>query len=288
MLGGATRWIAGLVAIVALAALATPAQAQATLTIRVLGDSYSSGNGAGDYDATLGCRRSSATYARQFAFLAAVSASHAPTQVTNAACSGAVTGDVLDTQLATIDGTEDVIFVTIGGNDVGFSSIVASCLLAFTRSPGSCRSSLASAERLVADGTEQRRLAEVLGAIRATAAPRTRIVLVGYPYLEGDPAYAVGAVQAGRRIRALSDAGDRIGAAITAPVPNAAYVSMTGVFAGHELTAARPNPNRWFVAPVTDAGLDGLDLWYHPTRAGHAAIALALFADPRVPKADVG
>ena len=223
-----------------------------------------------------------------------------PTTVDTVACSGAVTADILKgrggrpAQVSSVTGNEDLVVLTIGGNDIGFGSIVASCLIVFTRNADACQATLTTAERMVRDGTMKTRLTNVLTAIRAKAGPTTEVVLVGYPYLEGDATYtvpstrkALAPVQAGTRIRALSDAGDALGRAITATMPNTAYVSVTKAFAGHELHAMRPNPQRWFVSPLVDAPLSQVDLWYHPNKAGHAAIAKALFDDVRVPKADV-
>lgn len=308
MLGG-RRWCA-LLAVVVLVAL-LPGSASAlgqpeNLSIVVLGDSYSSGNGAGSYTGTPECRRSSANYARRFEQLVEAGPTHAPTTVNTVACSGAVTADITrarggqPAQVDAVTSNVDAVFLTIGGNDAGFSSIVGSCLLVVTRDAGRCETALATAERMVADGTLAARLTTALTAIRAHADRLTRIVLVGYPYLEGDPYYIVPAttpgtpaVAAGARVRALSDAGARAGEQVVTAL-NAAqgtttnvFVPTTGAFAGHELYATQLNPSRWSVAPFTDAGLGDLDLWYHPNAAGHAAIAQALYDDARVPKADV-
>ena len=304
MPGGPKRLLTAVLAVVAtIAVLPGMAHAQGdpgTLSILVLGDSYSAGNGAGAYSGPATCRRSSANYARQFEQLVEATPGGTPTTVLNQACSGAVTADITKgrgnrpAQLDAVDGNEDLILLTIGGNDVGFSSVVASCLIVVTRDADACDATLRKAERMITDGTMKTRLTNVLTAIRAKAGPATRIVLLGYPYLEGDATYTVPSrrptfapVQAGKRVRALSDAGDALGQQVTAAVPNTTYVSVTKAFAGHELSAARANPARWLVAPFVDAPVSQVDLWYHPTKAGHAAYAKALFDDPRVPKTDV-
>ncbi|MCU1488390.1 MAG: Lipase 2 precursor [Actinomycetia bacterium] len=303
MLGGTKRRLAVLVAVAAMAALPGVAHAQGdpgTLSILVLGDSYSSGNGAGAYSGAPACRRSTANYARQFEQLVEAAPGGLPTTVENQACSGAVTRDILQprgarpAQLSAVNGDDDIVFLTIGGNDIGFGSIVASCLLVLTRNADACDGALRSAEHVLADGTMKARLTNVLTAIRARAGTATKIVLLGYPYLEGDATYTVPStrptfapVQAGKRIRALSDAGDAIGRVLTATLPGTVYVSTTKPFSGHELSAMRPNPDRWFVAPLVDAPLGQYDLWYHPNKAGHAAEAKLLFDDARVPKVDV-
>ena len=94
----------------------------------VLGDSYSSGEGAGDYGDAGRCHRSPHTYAEQLL---------PDATVTNLACSGAVVHDYwapqaerdVDPQwrqLAGVDGY-DLVLMTMGGNDIGFSGIVTDC-----------------------------------------------------------------------------------------------------------------------------------------------------------------
>src|SRR4051812_41075977 len=75
-------------------AVATPSR----LNILVLGDSYSAGNGAGDYYGPKGCWRSRHNYAEVFASSLRVAPYRQPTDVANAACSGAVTDDVFNSR----------------------------------------------------------------------------------------------------------------------------------------------------------------------------------------------
>lgn len=107
--------------------------------IAILGDSYSAGEGAGTYLAgtdtpSNSCHRSSGTY-----LVAAfnIKADHI------VACSGAVVSDITNANddngqvaqvlsVARLQQEEplDAVVLTIGGNDVGFASILSSCLLA--------------------------------------------------------------------------------------------------------------------------------------------------------------
>lgn len=115
----------------------------------VLGDSYSSGEGAGDYwnaDKSISkayrCHRSSNTYALLLF-----------PEAENIACSGAVTSDAYDAnvesltqyglqrsdsvpaqlselrRLALSPESPDLAFMTMGGNDVGFSDIALKCVV---------------------------------------------------------------------------------------------------------------------------------------------------------------
>ncbi|MGY1684459.1 GDSL-type esterase/lipase family protein [Geodermatophilus sp. SYSU D00867] len=95
----------------------------------VLGDSYSSGEGAGDYDRGAGrCHRSPHTYAEQLL---------PDAEVTNLACSAAVIQDYREpqadrdvrSQAAQLDDVDDydLVLMTMGGNDIGFEDIVVDC-----------------------------------------------------------------------------------------------------------------------------------------------------------------
>jgi Mg-chelatase subunit ChlD/lysophospholipase L1-like esterase len=102
----------------------------------VLGDSYSSGEGAGSYrdaeDGTRGCHRSPNAYGEQLY-------AGTETEVINLACSGAVIRDYgerqsgrnvdpQENQLAAV-GDHDLVLLTMGGNDIGFSEIIKNCVL---------------------------------------------------------------------------------------------------------------------------------------------------------------
>ncbi|MBR7679350.1 lipase, partial [Streptomyces daliensis] len=81
-----------------------------------LGDSYSSGVGAGDYDPDSGdCKRSANAYPQLW------SAANAPSSFDFVACSGATTDDVLSGQLDALSDATGVVSISIGGNDVGFA-----------------------------------------------------------------------------------------------------------------------------------------------------------------------
>jgi hypothetical protein len=107
----------------------------------IVGDSYSSGEGAGDYEqGTDGnggnrCHRSPHTYATMLTW---------PEGLTNLACSGAVTSDIeyrnndntdeaaQANQLHALRGRADLVLMTIGGNDIGFVDIIKHCALTWS------------------------------------------------------------------------------------------------------------------------------------------------------------
>lgn len=79
-----------------------------------LGDSYSSGVGAGSYLSSSGdCKRSTKAYPYLWA------AAHSPSSFAFTACSGARTGDVLASQLTPLNAATALVSISIGGNDAG-------------------------------------------------------------------------------------------------------------------------------------------------------------------------
>src|SRR3954462_14040616 len=102
---------------VVFAIAATPALATKYVS---LGDSYSSGTGTRTYY-TSTCQRSVYSYP----YL--VHNAHPTWTFVHAACSGAKTGDVLNTQASSVTSDTNWITYTIGGNDAGFSSVITTC-----------------------------------------------------------------------------------------------------------------------------------------------------------------
>ena len=111
------------VSVTASVAIAVPAHAAGARYV-ALGDSYASGVGAGSYTAESGsCNRSTNAYPAVWA------ATNAPASYVSVACSGATTTSVLNSQLSALSSTTTLVSVTVGGNDVGFSSIMTTCVL---------------------------------------------------------------------------------------------------------------------------------------------------------------
>lgn len=275
----------------------------------VLGDSYSAGNGSGGYYGASGCRRSAYNYARQYERLVEVAPYNQRSFVENAACSGAVTADFFTStpgrpaQNNAVNPGYDIVFLTIGGNDLGFGDIVKKCLIQVSRDGADCDKLLANAERLLSDGTIERRITMVLNAVRQRADPRAKIVLLGYPYLEGDPNYRLRSghfgntfIDVGKRLRHIGDVGDtvqtRVVTRLNSPPQhnNFVFVNTKDLFEGppnHELFAQKSNPNRWFIQPWSDSGYIEHDTWYHPNPMGWLQEASLLLGDPRIPKHDI-
>ena len=153
----------------ALAAAALPmlapatASAQSAVAYVALGDSYSSGVGAGSYIGSSGsCDQSTNAYPALW------DAANQPASYVSEACSGATTATVLSSQLSALSSATTLVSITVGGNDVGFSSVMETCVLLPT---SSCVSAVQHAEALTASQLPGE-LDSVLNAIHAGRAGR--------------------------------------------------------------------------------------------------------------------
>lgn len=157
-------------------ALTGAATAQASGTVAAtgyvaLGDSYSSGVGAGSYISSSGdCLRSTKAYPYLWA------AAHSPSSFDFTACSGARTGDVLANQLGPLSSSTGLVSLSIGGNDAGFADVMTTCVL---QSDSGCLSRIATAKAYV-DSTLPGQLDSVYSAI-SSKAPAAHVVVLGYP-----------------------------------------------------------------------------------------------------------
>src|SRR5437773_5512474 len=95
------------------------ATAEATRYV-ALGDSYSSGTGTRTYYDS-NCLRS------VYAYPYLLHNAHPAWTFVQAASAGAKTGDILNTQSASLTSWTNWVTYTIGGNDAGFSSVITEC-----------------------------------------------------------------------------------------------------------------------------------------------------------------
>ncbi|WP_211241726.1 SGNH/GDSL hydrolase family protein [Patulibacter minatonensis] len=140
-------------------------------TYVALGDSYSSGLGAGRPDGTA-CRRSADAYP------ARVAAERPGTILRTVACAGARIPDVTGQLVALGPGT-GLVTLTVGGNDAGFTSVIARCALPMwvTR----CAPPVRRAQRTIRSVLPAR-LDRLYAEIRRRA-PAATVVVAGYPRL---------------------------------------------------------------------------------------------------------
>jgi GDSL-like lipase/acylhydrolase family protein len=249
-----------------------------------LGDSYSSGEGNDPFDSGTdvfnkkkrldGCHRSAASWERQIGV----------TQGDHIACSGAVINNLtafgqerigpdnvpqiqrlrsIETSLEATGRHVDDVVLTIGGNDIGFASILGDCFI---------RECLAHFDKNERDVMNLRRpLADALARIRV-AAPSAKVILVGYPRIF--PGQQSGNVACGwltptERERANTLAADLdVVEHLAANDGGATFVSVTDALDGHELCAA----DSW-VFPISPLVYGTDQRQAHPIYAGQAAIA---------------
>lgn len=218
-----------------------------------LGDSYSSGLGAGSYIGSSGdCKRSTKAYPALWA------AANSPSSFDFTACSGARTSDVTASQLGPLSAATSLVSISIGGNDAGFADIMTTCVL---QSDSACVSRINTAKAFV-DSTLPGRLDTVYSAIRAKA-PSAQVVVLGYPrFYKLGASGCVGLSETKRR--ALNEAADYIDAATEKRALNHgfAFGDVRPAFAGHELCSG----SSW----MHSVNWLSISESYHPTAAGQA------------------
>jgi lysophospholipase L1-like esterase len=222
----------------------------------VLGDSYASGYGVPPYSAT--CGRSQSAYGVLVDGRARLALDDF------VACGGATTTSmVAGGQLAALDEDTDLVLLSIGGNDTGWSQAVGACL-------GGTDAQCAAASKLVQGriaGTLPGLLDTVYAKI-AAAAPEARVIITGYPRLFSPEAGAyLGASPAEQQV--LNDGADQLNEALAAAAERHGFefVDVTERFLGHGVNAADP----W----ILGAGDPGS---FHPNLAGYEAYAAAVTA----------
>lgn len=223
-----------------------------------LGDSYASGLGTGREQGN--CDRSPAAYGPQWA------RAHQPASFTFAACSGATTRGIRIHRLGTLSPATTLVSVTAGGNDVGFSDVLQTCLIQSTHD---CLLAIHGAEHAMITSLP-RGLNRLLTAIRQHA-PSAKIVLTGYPLLF-DPARPGSCAQLSHREQAeLNRGANLLDETIKSAAGRhgAAFADVRAAFRGHAICDRA-------------AWLHGLDFFsltdsFHPTTAGQTRGYLPAF-----------
>lgn len=235
-------------------ALLTTGQAQAAGPAYVaLGDSYSAGNGAGNYDSSSGnCHRSLSAYPHLWAN------AHAPSSFADTACSGALTTDVTSSQLGPLNSSTGLVTITIGGNDAGFSDVITTCV---TGSDTDCVNRVNTAENYVRN-TLPGRLDAVYNAIRAKA-PSARVVVLGYPDMYTLNVFCIGL--SATKHQKIDEAADLIDSttATRASAHGFVFGDVRSTFHGHELCSGDDWLHSLVISPSWES--------YHPTATGHSS-----------------
>ncbi|MGW7333651.1 SGNH/GDSL hydrolase family protein [Streptomyces sp. NPDC054840] len=238
------------------------ATARADFGYVALGDSYSSGVGAGNYDSASGnCKRTTRAYPALWA------AAHSPQTFSFTACSGARTGDVLAGQLAPLNSGTDLVSITIGGNDAGFSDVMTTCVL---QSESTCVNRVNQAKAYV-DATLPGQLDQVYNAIHSRS-PGAHVVVIGYPRFYKLNGTCTTGLTEGERV-AINGAADHLNTAIAkrAADHGFTFASVAGTFTGHEICSG----NAW----LHSVNWLNIGESYHPTAAGQSGGYLPVFTN---------
>ncbi|WP_153398801.1 SGNH/GDSL hydrolase family protein [Ornithinicoccus halotolerans] len=230
---------------------APPPQVEAV----ALGDSYAAGVGAPP--AVDGCGRTGGSYP------ARVDGRRRIDLVAHAACGGASTSDVISSQLEQLDAGTDLVTLTVGGNDIGWSQALAACLLG---SDAQCQAAVTAASQAIALQLPGRMDATLTAVTEA--APEAHVVVTGYPLLFS-PEYGDTSLLSVAEQRAVNAGVELLNGVLAAAAAahGAQYLDVTSRFEGHGIGSPEP----WIHGPSPD-----LSVAFHPTAEGYNAYAAAL------------
>jgi len=241
-----------LIAVVVLACALSGGVAAAALADNyvALGDSYSSGTGTRDYSLNSGCQRG------PYAYPALIKADRPNTNLTFVACSGAKTGDVLANQVSALSTSTNIVTITIGGNDAGFSSVITACAEPLV----SCTSKITTAQNYI-NNTLPGALNGVYSQIKSRA-PNARVVVLGYPRLFMGVDCNAGTFFSGDEMTKLNATADMMKNVISARAAAYGFTFKDAIpsFIGHAVCSS----TEWLNGlsnPISDS--------YHPNRTGH-------------------
>lgn len=279
------------------------------LTLSLIGDSYTAGNGAGSYYGPEASLRSTRNWGHTYSNWLNRQGVH--TMIRNYASSGALINDVLETQLPALDPESDVVMLTAGGNDVEFSNIVASC---FTNIPlvatiDNCKNAMNKAKTQFPSVAQ--RTQELLNKTAEKIRSGAQIVLVGYPLLSVETSWQLkpwlwgSPYPAAKEIREFGQQATRAQQLLATNWKRGehnnvglTYIPVEVLFAGHEPDpdTNKRNDYRWineFLETEGKIGPDGKTIsenavttaayWYHPNITGHEEIGKLLQREVGIP-----
>ncbi|MGW7068345.1 SGNH/GDSL hydrolase family protein [Streptomyces sp. NPDC054855] len=226
-----------------------------------LGDSYSSGVGAGAYDSGSGnCKRTPRAYPALWA------AANSPSSFNFTACSGARTGDVVAGQLGPLNSGTGLVSLSVGGNDAGFADVMTTCVL---QSESNCLARIAQARSYV-ETTLPGNLDRVYSAISAKA-PAAQVVVLGYPRF-----YKLGggclAGLSEKERSAINSAADFLNSTTAKRAADHGFTfgDVTSTFSGHEICSG----DAW----LHSVNWTNIGESYHPKAAGQSGGYLPVFS----------
>lgn len=250
-----------------------------------LGDSFSAGDGNEPYigvSASDGCHRSESAYP------VVIASKLYGGQSRFVACAGAVIRDVVigkggeASQLAALDSSVDLVTISIGGNDIGFSDIAKICITASIAGEN-CKwlvdSTVARAIAFIGNESNAGHLLNsssppdlftldnVYGTIRFKA-PNARILVVGYPDLLPHSGPCLSAFLTADVVDYLNSVEKSLNDTIQEEAfrTGAEYVDLSNAFVGHDLCSLQPYVNLLLNPPFFETPV-------HPNEHGQGAMA---------------
>ncbi|MFE9835269.1 SGNH/GDSL hydrolase family protein [Streptomyces sp. NPDC005551] len=241
-----------------------------------LGDSYAAGTGL-PQQTNAECKRSAGSYPSWIA------ETYKPAVFKDVTCSGATTRSLWNKQGSAAPQVEaltkdtDLVTVTLGGNDLGFSDVLTTCVLAglTTKEGTPCRDRLAgSGKDLDADFARlSTRVPDMLTDIKRRS-PEARVVVVGYPNLfPADGSICGSSVPLAKGdITWLNQATNRLNLLLetAAYLKQAEFVGTSSVFRGKDM--CQSSAKQWInpLLPQTSGSA-------HPNAVGHLMTALEVY-----------
>lgn len=241
---------------IALPSVGVAAKAASSINYADLGDSYASGVGAGSTSGS--CARSPNAFGPLWA-------SQNGATFTFSACSGAKTTDVVNSQLSSLSSSTTLVSVLAGGNDVGFSTVMETCVLG---TDSACESAVSKGEQY-AQNTLPGLLNTMLSDIHSHA-PNAKVVELDYPdFYDLSVSTCVGLSRA--KHQALDDGINVLDGVLktAAANNNATFADVRSQFTGHELCDGAG----WLNSVTYPIGNS-----YHPTATGQKSGYLPVFS----------
>jgi hypothetical protein len=241
----------------ALTGAGNPAKAASSVRYVSLGDSYASGVGAGSESGS--CDQSPNAFGPLWA------SANSPASFTFAACSGATTSTVISSQLSSLSASTTLVSIVIGGNDVGFTSIMETCVLGST---STCENAVSQAEQY-ANTTLPGSLSTLFADVKADA-PNAKVVVLDYPdFYDLSVSVCIGLSRGDHQ--AIDNGINDLDGVIATAAGNAGFrfADVRSQFSGHELC----DGSAW----LHSLSIFDIHTSYHPTAPGQSGGYLPAF-----------
>lgn len=224
-----------------------------------LGDSYSSGTGTRTfYEPT--CQRS------VYAYPYLLHQAHPEWTFVDAACAGATTADILNTQANSLTSDTNWVTYTIGGNDAGFSHVITECALPSWLSD--CNGAINEAQAYI-QNTLPGRLDLVNNKIKERS-PNAQVVVLDYPRLFNGQNCNLFTFFTSSEETRLNETADMlknvISAAATRAGSNFHFGNVIPPFIGHAVCDGGSGSSTEWINGLSEPTSES----YHPKVTGHA------------------